>query len=704
MSKELQWLFPGLHPQNFQQGSDGNQKAFDGTIDSLLREAIQNASDARWPIDSENKVKIRVTAIKLSGNSKTKFLKTMGWEQLSRHVEAVADNKNGGADVLNQSLKDGLSKLKSKPLYLLRVEDFNTSGLFGYEEENEQDPVPNVYRGALFAAGHSINKLAGSGGSFGMGKYALMKGSLIQTVLYNSNINKEPGSFNYASEKINLEKFTGGNFKNRLLGRTVLGTHKLDDKSFGKEGWFGIPNIVEQKLDDSDHTNRFTVAESCWAEENIVEDLYLNRDDYGTSVLIVGYDPEKDFDNYDINLQDLISEMKTKIANNFWPALSKKESLHGGLEIEVGGIENGNVVEAFESINPKNFLAGYVTLYKEYEDQLSNPIADLDQSKELRSPKDTVSKVINFNIPETKKEVPERYLHGKTDHDVALLVKYIDPATDTSVDPEFLNKVALIRGPGMVVKYEFGEKDSSTGRGKPKRYNKNFIAIAIAGGFSQDPNFEEDAKIADKFLTHCEPPHHDQWTNSTDAFKALYPKNQGAKKRFNENMDSIKDAISELLREDFEVTSDIPREMQKLLTFPGEGSAGETGDKETRNFSIRLIQQEIEFSERNSTYKIPVEMTAPQSLEKTVSVKVGILGDSIKSSDKLEIPFTIVSLKGKSASLEKNNVIKVDHTKFSSRKTSRKINFSFIVNVASVGVDPFNLGLSLENPQVLEVH
>ena len=172
-------------------------------------------------------------------------------------------------------------------------------------------------------------------------------------------------------------------------------------------------------------------------------------------------------------------------------------------------------------------------------------------------------------------------------------------------------------------------------------------------------------------------------------------------KRFNENMDSIKDAISELLREDFEVTSDIPREMQKLLTFPGEGSAGETGDNETRNFRIRLIQQKIEFSERNSTYKIPVEMTAPQSLEKTVSVKVGILGDSIKSSDKLELPFTIGSLTGKSASLEKNNVIKVDHTKFNTRKTSRKINFSFIVNVASVGVDPFNLGLSLENPQVL---
>ncbi len=705
MSNDLQWLFPPLHPQNFQEGSDGNQKAFDGTIDSLLREAIQNASDAKWPINSGKKVKIRVTAIKLSGNDKTKFLKTMGWSQLSKHVEAVADNEKGGADVLNQSLRDGLAKLNTKPLYMLRVEDFNTSGLFGYEKENEEDTVPNVYRGALFAAGHSINKLAGSGGSFGMGKYALMKGSLIQTVLYNSNINTEPGSFSFSSEKVNLDKFTDKQHKNRLLGRTVLGTHKLNERSYGKEGWFGLPSIVEDKADDSDHINKYTIAESHWANNELVEKLYLDREDFGTSVLIVGYDPEKDFDNYDINLQDLTNEMKKKIANNFWPALSKKDTLHNGLEIEVGGIENGNVLEEFESINPKNFSPGYVTLYKEYEEFLSNPTDELSQNKELRSPKDTASRVLNFNIPATKKDVSERYLHGKTDHDVAVLVKYIDPLTDSSVEPEFLNKVALIRGPGMVVKYEFGEKDSSKGRGKPKRYNKNFIAMALVGGFSQGPNYEEDAKIADKFFTNCEPPHHDQWTDTTDAFKSLYPKKQGAKKAFNENMDAIKDLISELLREDFEVTSDIPKEMQKLLTFPGEGRDGGKIDGETKNFRIRLIEQEIEFSEKNLTYNIPVEMTAPQSLEKTVSVKVGIVGDSVKSSDKLDIPFSIPksSLKGKSAELLTKDVIKVDHTKIKSN-ASRKIKFSFVVKTSSIGVNPFNLGLALENPQVLEVH
>ena len=74
-------------------------------------------------------------------------------------------------------------------------------------EANADDESPNAFRAVHFAAGHSVNKLVGSGGSFGMGKYALMKGSLIQTVLYNSNINKEKGSFLPGSEDLTLRKF-----------------------------------------------------------------------------------------------------------------------------------------------------------------------------------------------------------------------------------------------------------------------------------------------------------------------------------------------------------------------------------------------------------------------------------------------------------------------------------------------------------------
>ena len=93
---------------------------------------------------------------------------------------------------------------------------------------------------------------------------------------------------------------------------------------------------------------------------------------------------------------------------------------------------------------------------------------------------------------------------------------------------------------------------------------------------------EIDAQIADKYFTHCEPPHHDQWTHETDAFKAIYS-SRGPQKEFNENMDRIRDAVSELLREDFEVTSDIPLEMQMMLTFPERERVMEKMIKKPKN-------------------------------------------------------------------------------------------------------------------------
>ncbi len=703
MSDQLEWIFPERHPQDFQEGSDGNQKAFDGTIDSLLREAIQNASDAKWPMYSDNdtKVKIKVTAIKLTGAKKDKYLKTMGWSDLKMHVESVAKNTTLGADLLPLSLKEGLQKIKNGPLYLLRIEDFNTSGLFGYEEANDEDETPNAFRAVHFAAGHSVNKLIGSGGSFGMGKYALMKGSLIKTVLYNSNINKSKGSFLEKSKDVSLETFTNGEYKNRFLGRTVLGSHAIDENKYGKEGWFGSSHDVEQ-MNTSGYINKHTIAKSHWAEDSFVQDLYLDRNEAGTSVIIVGYDPEKDFDNYDIDLSEIVEEMKRKIAINFWPAMSKKKSLPGGIEIEVGGIENGNVKEDFEVLNPKNYVASYHTLYKFYEDYLEDPTNDLNQNEELRGPKDTAARVINFSIPKSNSSLTERYKHQSTEHDVALLVKYVDPVTDGNINEELLNKISLIRGPGMVVKYEFGDH-STPGRGKVKRYNKDFIAIALVGAFVQNPLKEIDAQIAEKFFTNCEPPHHDRWEDKAPAFDVVYRGVRGAKKLFSENMDKLRDTVSDLLREEFEVTSNIPREMKMMLTFPGEGKAQGETDKESKNFRIKIEEKNIEFNKNNGTYKIPVTLTAPKSITKNMSVKVGISGDSAKSTEKRSVPFQIpkASIKGKGCKLIADNVVYVNHEELNRK---RQINFSFVVSTPEVGIDPFSLGISVDDPIVLEVH
>jgi hypothetical protein len=393
--------------------------------------------------------------------------------------------------------------------------------------------------------------------------------------------------------------------------------------------------------------------------------------------------------------------MKRKIAINFWPAMSKKDSLYGGIEIEVGGIEDNKNTVNYEALKPNNYVASHYSLYKLYEDALLDPINELSQKEELKAPKDTAARVINFSIPKTQSDLPERYKHDKTDHDVALLVKYVDPLMDNNINEELLNKVALIRGPGMVVKYEFGEK-STPGRGKVKNYNKDFIAIALVGAFAQDPLKEIDAEIAEKFFTHCEPPHHDRWEDSTDAFKAIYKRRSGAKTLFNENLDKLRDTVSSLLREEFEVTSNIPKEMKLMLTFPGEGSAKGEADKESKKFRISIITKDIEFDKNNGTYKIPVTLTAPKTISKNMSVKVGVSGDSVKANEKRSIPFQIPNASlGSAGKLIKKNVILVNHEKLNKK---RQINFAFICKTGEVGIDPFSLGLSVDDPLVLEVH
>ena len=48
--------------------------------------------------------------------------------------------------------------------------------------------------------------------------------------------------------------------------------------------------------------------------------------------------------------------------------------------------------------------------------------------------------------------------------------------------------------------------------------------------------------------------------------------------------------FSEPLREDFEVTSDIPLEMQMMLTFPEKKGHGEN-DRKTKKFRIKIEEK-----------------------------------------------------------------------------------------------------------------
>ena len=139
-----------------------------------------------------------------------------------------------------------------------------------------------------------------------------------------------------------------------------------------------------------------------------------------------------------------------------------------------------------------------------------------------------------------------------------------------------------------------------------------------------------------------------------------------------------------------------------MLTFPGEGSAKGEVDKESKKFRISITTKDIEFDKNNGTYKIPVILTAPKTISKNMSVKVGVSGDSVMANEKRSIPFQIPKASlGSAGKLVKDNVILVDHEKLNRK---RQINFAFICKTGEVGIDPFSLGLSIDDPLVLEVH
>ena len=113
---------------------------------------------------------------------------------------------------------------------LLKISDYNTTGLFGYEDSNEQGSIknaPNPFEGLMRSHLGSQKNNVDSGGSFGMGKASYIGVSGINTYFCNSVINtSETRKIN--RDTLRLSEFTGGKYKNRILGRTDITSHILD--------------------------------------------------------------------------------------------------------------------------------------------------------------------------------------------------------------------------------------------------------------------------------------------------------------------------------------------------------------------------------------------------------------------------------------------------------------------------------------------
>lgn len=168
------WNFPSNNNGPITGISDAGIETFKGNLfESLAREICQNSLDAvkddRLPVRVEFK-KFQKDTIKIGGIDELKnaFLKCEDY---------WSEQKDGKA---KDFFRRGVKLIENSKLNILRISDFNTTGLDGADKE-----INSNWSNLIKGSGVS-DKGGSAGGSFGIGKSAAFACSNLRTVFYST--------------------------------------------------------------------------------------------------------------------------------------------------------------------------------------------------------------------------------------------------------------------------------------------------------------------------------------------------------------------------------------------------------------------------------------------------------------------------------------------------------------------------------------
>lgn len=422
--------------------------------------------------DSEEPVQVRFKFFSLKGDELEEFKRSIDWDGLLTHVRGVARTDRGRG---YRQFIEGLEE--EEELRLLAIEDRNTTGLTGSWGDNDSNYTALV-RDELFSNKQDDT----AGGSYGLGKSVLWTFSGLSTVVFSSTIDQ--------SDRANP----------RLIGRSKLPTHTTEEggAQFQGAGWFC-------RVEDTPDGGR---PVSFWGEEaeQKANDLRIARPETtGTTALVLGFrDPTRDERP---DFQELSDQFVTASAKYFWPAIHRGD-LEVTVETPLGTTEA--TPEACPMVLP--FVRAYSSRFHGGND--------------LEQPGDVAARDLGVRIP-------PRADGSSTDNAKAILsVKLASPGDDYTL----LNKVALFRGTGMVVKYY----DQS--RVAPR--DRDFFAV-LACGEARTPGKPSAGDVElDRFLRFAEPPTHDDW-ESTEKLREHYQR--GYRKAIVRLTDDLREGLRNLV-------------------------------------------------------------------------------------------------------------------------------------------------------------
>lgn len=511
-----EWIFDRISASRQRHGGSAAEYAFEPTLDVFVREVIQNAND-----QAVGEPEIEFRFYRLAGERLRAFWAALSWEEsLEPHLGAVAEaERDLQVKQYLEGLRDGGEVL------VLSIEDRNTVGLVGDETEGESN-FRALCKDTLFT---NKPEESSAGGSYGLGKSVLWSFSGLSTVLFSSVLSD--------SEAAAEEPSGRGAGAFRLIGRCELPTHDMGQQEFQGPGWFGQAVRLE------DHRGRR--AESVWGGEarELSRRLCCERagEASGTTVTVVGFDPPagdegsaSDPETY----SDRIRELATK---HFWPAIVRDRET---LSVSAGVGESVRASDPFET----DEIQPFAEAFRAY----TNP------DEELNEPGDVVTREIECSLPPRKGS--EAGASG-VDGEVTLVVRL---ASSRYEDKDLVNRVALFRQPGMVVKY-YDQSRLALGM-------RPFHALLICGEARAEPDGSDEA--IERFLRRAEPPGHDAWT-STKALRERYK--QGYLTSLNNLRNRVKAALEELVVPSPAEGERGPDRLRRR--FPISGSSSEGGGR-----------------------------------------------------------------------------------------------------------------------------
>ncbi len=281
------WYFPdnkGGQDEGFENQGINQFKM--SPYGKLAREIIQNSYDAKIK-GEDKKVRVEFKLVKMDKNR-------------IPNLEGIKESINASAEYFPESERlekfrqVANEKFKSDTIDVLKISDYNTTGLVGIENR-----INSAWYGLIKSSGNST-KSGVSGGSYGSGKHAAFVFSYFRTILYGTYVEDEGYAFQ---------------------GKSILCSHKKDGVVKSNIGYWG--NITEDECKPIRNQEAM--------------DEFYRRNQTGTDLYIIGAKLEK---------EEWVENIIYSVIENFWKLIIEDK-------LEVSIVNDGKNI----NIDSKNIRA-----------------------------------------------------------------------------------------------------------------------------------------------------------------------------------------------------------------------------------------------------------------------------------------------------------------------------------------------------------